>query len=426
MSRKTPVLLWSLVALIAAGMIYLSSPSRENPSEPKQPLTTGANSESSDLIVDEHGRAFAEVPWEYLRDVDRFKLKDQNGDEFDSADLNGEVYAVSFFFATCPSFCLDLNKQLDQTNSALRGTDIRFLTLTVDPKNDTTEKLRTYANQFGAEPDRWAFLNGQRHQLEQVGEHTFDVPIDPETHTDNIFLVDKWGRYRDRFKWDQPYDMKRFVEVAKELAAETEPPFGKVIKTRNVMAGTVPDSNKIPWVRDFHLTERSGKPFFSRQLTGEVWIANFFFTMCPGVCPRQSRYVRDLQKRLGQSSPKMVSISTDSQTDTPEVLREYATNLEADDDNWLFLTGDPNFIKRIGVEFFKANADGGHHSSLLFVVDRWGEVRGEFDWEKASEETEMLALVEKLRAETRPPRPVDPPKPKLIDDQDADELDEDE
>ena len=293
MSRKTPLLLWSLVAVVAAVMIYVSNTRREIPNG------APATSENSNLSVDDKGRAFVEIPWKLLRDVDRFKLVDQNGNEFDSADLNGQAYAVSFFFSTCPSFCLDLNKQLERTNAALRGTDIRFLTLTVDPKNDTVEKLRTYADQFGAEPERWAFLTGQRHQLVQVGEHTFDVPIDPETHTDNIFLVDKWGRYRDRFKWDQPYDMKRFVEVAKEVAAETVPPFGKTIKTRNVMAGLVPDAEKVPWVRDFHLTERSGKPFFSRELTGEVWIANFFFSTCPGICQKQSEYPSRSSKAAG-------------------------------------------------------------------------------------------------------------------------------
>ena len=96
-------------------------------------------------------------------------------------------------------------------------------------------------------------------------------------------------------------------------------------------------------------------------------------------------------------------------------MRAYASKLDANDDNWLFLTGDGHFIERIGAEFYKAHADGGHHSSLLYVVDRWGEVRGQFDWEKADEEIEMLALIEKLKSEARPQRPIDPPKPKFVD-----------
>ncbi|MFT5301399.1 MAG: cytochrome oxidase Cu insertion factor (SCO1/SenC/PrrC family) [Mariniblastus sp.] len=410
MSKKVPVFLWSLVIMAAAAMIYWSN---QQPAPPVMPGGSGSAEigGAGSLTIDDKGRAFATVPWKHLPDVDRFKLIDQNGDKFDSADLTGQAYVVSFFFASCPTFCMDLNKTLERANASLKGTDIRFLTLTVQPEVDTPERLKTYAEGFGAQPERWAFLTGQKHQLVAVGEHTFNVPVDPDTHTDNILLVDKWGRYRDRFKWDQPYDMKRFIKVAKEVAAETEPPLDETIKTRNVMAGRKPANvNDVQWIKEFYLTERSGREFFSRELIGDVWIGNFFFSTCPGICPLQTKYLRDLQKRLGEKAPRVVSITTDSQTDTPEVLREYAEKFDADPEKWLFLTGDETYIERIGSEFFQASAAGGHHSSLLYVVDRWGDVRGKFDWEDPEEEIEMLKLVEALSAEDRPSRPVDVPR----------------
>ncbi|MGB2500369.1 MAG: hypothetical protein ACPIA2_11760, partial [Mariniblastus sp.] len=76
--------------------------------------------------------------------------------------------------------------------------------------------------------------------------------------------------------------------------------------------------------------------------------------------------------------------------------------LEADPENWLFLTGSPVLIKRIGSEFFKADSGGEHHSSLLYVVDRWGQVRGKFDWENAADEAEMIKLVKLLESEDQP------------------------
>ncbi len=414
MRYKLPIALWSLVAIGVALMILITNRPKAN----VVPVG-GSTSSGGSITLDAEGRAFAEIPWKYLPDIGRFKLIDQNGNKFDSADLTGQAYVVSFFFASCPTFCLDLNKELERVNSALKKTDIRFLTLTVDPENDTPERLRTYADQFDAEPERWAFLTGQKYQLVEVGEHMFDVPVDPDTHTDNIMLVDKWGRYRDRFKWDQPNDMRRFIDVAKEVAAETEPPLNEMVRTRNVMAGVKPsDRNEAPWIRDFHLTERSGKPFFSRDLVGDVWIGNFFFTTCPGICKKQTEYLRDLQKRLGDQAPTVVSITTDPQTDTPEQLRKFADKLNADNDKWLFCTGKLSLIERIGAEFFGAQASGGHHSSLLYVVDRWGVMRGQFDWEKAEEEIEMLRLIEQLKLETRPQRPVDPPAPVRLDEED--------
>ncbi len=403
MFAQVRVFLWVLVVLSAAGVIYLRSIERSTGEQPPVAFVDKDENDSTKLQLDSNGRAFAEVPWEHLPSVDRFELIDQDGNKFDSADLAGQAYVVSFFFASCPTFCMDLNKEIDRVNSALKGTDVRFLTLTVDPKNDTPEVLNKYAEGFGAKPDRWAFLTGQNYQLVEIGENMFNVPVNPETHTDNILLVDKWGRYRDRFKWDQPYDMKRFIKVAKEVAAETKPPLGEKVETRNVLAGVErAELNDIRWVRDFFLTERTGEKFFSRDLTGEVWIANFFFSNCPGVCKAQNQYLRNLQKRLGEDCPRIVSITTDPARDTVEHLREYADTLGADPEDWLFLTGNPVLIKRIGSEFFKADSGGEHHSSLLYVVDRWGQVRGKFDWENATDEMEMIKLVKVLEGEDRP------------------------
>lgn len=418
MRRAIPIILWVLVA-IAAWSIIASRVATITPEQ--QPIEESTPP----------GIVLVDVPWEHLQDVDRFELTDQNGDNFDTAKLVGKPYVVSFFFATCPTFCLDLNKEIERINRSVKNVDMQFLTISVDPDKDTPEVLGKYAERFGAKPERWAFLTGDLYKIKEVGEHMFNVVIDKNTHTDSILLVDKWGRYRDRFKWDQPYDMKRFVKVAKELAAETEPPFGQTIKTRNAMAGHEPkDMNNVRWIREFHLTERSGEPFFSRQLTGEVWVGSFFFSSCPGICKKQNEYIRSLQKRLADKAPKFVSITTDSVNDTPQELRKYADGIGADSDNWLFLTGNSHLIERIGSEFFHAQASEGHHSSLFYVVDRWGDIRGSFDWQDIKEETEMIRLIDELRLEQRPPNPLEVEKEvneadKSSGGDTADDLDED-
>lgn len=420
MRYAIPVTLWALVA-IGAAFYFWGRSDNAHGRRAVAPEKSEVNRNDTP-----QGTVIESIPWKHLPDVDRFKLTDQNGNKFDSGDLTGRPYVVSFFFASCPTFCRELNNELDRVNRALKDTDIQFLTITVDPENDTPEKLNQYAQGYDAKPDRWAFLTGQKYQLKEIGEHMFNVIVDRDTHTDNILLVDKWGRYRDRFKWDQSTDMKRFVKVCKEVAAETEPPLDGSVNTRNVLAGYEhPDLANVPWIRDFHLTERSGKKFFSRELTGEVWIGSFFFSSCPGICKDQNQYLRDLQNRLGEKAPRVVSITTDPTNDTPENLGRYAKTFGADAENWLFCTGDSHLIKRIGSEFFKAHADGDHHSSDLFVVDRWGDVRGKFDWQEPKQEIAMLKLVEQLRAEDRPQRPVDPApkKPAVEDDEDGDEND---
>ena len=350
------------------------------------------------------GAVIIDVPWKHLPSIDRFELTDQNGDEFDSAKLAGEPYVVSFFFATCPSICRDLNAQVQRLNEQLKNTDITFVSVSVDPDNDSPEILNRYAQDFGATADRWAFLTGQMYKIKQLGEQQFRGVVDKADHNDNILLVDKWGRYRDRFKWDDPYDMKRFLTVVKEVSAETEVPLEKTVSTRNAMAGHTPaDLNTVPFIREFRLTESNGDTFYSRDMTGKVWISNFFFTTCPTICKEQAEYLQGLQNRLGDNPTTIVSITTDPLNDSPEVLAKYAADHSADPDRWIFCTGESALIPRIGAEFFGAAAKSGdHHSSELFVVDKWNSVRGRFDWQDSSAEPKMLELIDRLWAEEAP------------------------
>ena len=393
MSKTIPLILWIAVAVVGGYILVRAVSKRQNVVQ--VPAASAENPPGAKII---------DVPWKHLPSIDRFKLTDQNGDEFDSAKLAGKPYAVSFFFATCPSICRDLNAQVQRLNKQLKNTDITFVSVSVDPENDTPEILHRYAQDFGATTDRWAFVTGQMYKVKQLGEQQFRVVIDKEYHNDNILLVDKWGRYRDRFKWDDPYDMKRFLTVVKEVSEETKVPLNESFATRNAMAGHTPaDLNTVPFIREFRLTESDGETFYSRDMTGKVWIANFFFTSCPTICQEQADYLQGLQTRLGDNPTTIVSITTDPVNDRPEVLAKYAADHSADSDRWIFCTGESALIPRIGAEFFGAAAKSDdHHSSELFVVDKWNTVRGRFDWQDSSAEPKMLELIDQLWAEEVP------------------------
>ncbi len=376
-----PLVLWTAVL---AGLVWLVWKRTQPP-----PQLTGV------VLVD--------VPWEHLPDVPRFRLVNQAGEEFDSNRLNGRVYAVSFFFANCPTICRDLNRQIASLNERTKQLDLQFLTVSVDPENDSPEVLEKYARDMGAVAGRWDFLTGPMHRIKQLGEHVFQVVIDKETHTDNILLVDKWGRYRDRFKWDDPNEMKRFVQVASELVRETAPPLGKTIVTRNALPLNAGKNWQVlPWLREFVLMDQAGREFYSRDLTGRVWIGSFFYSRCPDVCPEQNKFLSELRKSLPQDAIRLVSITTDPDFDTPAVLSEYARMWGVKDDSWVFCTGEAALIRRIGSEFFVAAASSDHHSSELFVVDRWGRLRGRFHWKNPDESEAMRNLITDLAAETAP------------------------
>lgn len=387
MNKPLPILLWILV-FISGGITFFFLKYKNN------------DYTKTDFQPE---RAFQQIPWKHLQDIPPFQLTDQEGNEFDSASLVGRPYVVSFFFAECPTICAKLNKHMQQLRERMDDPELVFLSITVDPDRDTPEILKAYAANYNANVDDWKFLTGDLHRVQEVGERSFQVIVDREIHTEDIMLVDRWGRFRDRFKWDDAYDSKRFLSVAKDVLAEQKPPLNSSFETRNMMAGAIPsDLSSIKWIRDFHLTNQDEGEFFSRNLTGEVWIANFFFTSCPDICIKQNEYLAGLQKRLKDHPARIVSITTDPNQDTPGALQNFANQIGANLDSWTFLTGNQTLINRVSAEFFGASSSENHHSTRLFVVDRWGQVRGNFDWRQPEDEVQMLKLIDELNEETQP------------------------
>lgn len=158
---------------------------------------------------------------------------------------------------------------------------------------------------------------------------------------------------------------------------------------------------------DFSLTERNGQPVTLSSLRGQVWIADFFYTTCPGPCHILTSRFSALQKELaGTSDLRFVSISSDPEKDTPQVLQNYAKRLEASD-AWYFLTGDKAAIYSLANQGFKLSLSEDpsnatepiDHSTKLALVDRTGTVRGVYDGMGEEGKAKILRDVRLLLAE---------------------------
>ena len=123
----------------------------------------------------------------------------------------------------------------------------------------------------------------------------------------------------------------------------------------------------------------------SKEMKGKVWIANFFFTSCPSICPpmmsqmkRLNTITKDVAKHL-----KFISFTIDPNHDTPAVLRTYKKDMGIQSQNWMMLTGDEEETHRLGIENFMVHADkdpmaagGFAHSDGMVLIDREGYIRG--------------------------------------------------
>ncbi len=141
---------------------------------------------------------------------------------------------------------------------------------------------------------------------------------------------------------------------------------------------------------EFSLVDAAGKPFGSADLRGQVWIASFFFTRCPSVCPLLMSRVAELQSRYARDhidGIRLVSISVDPVRDTPEVLRAAAPGYGVDPTRWTLLTGAPERVRDLCVEGFhvpgfdgEAMANGDiPHTTKVVLVDAQQRIRGYYE-----------------------------------------------
>lgn len=123
----------------------------------------------------------------------------------------------------------------------------------------------------------------------------------------------------------------------------------------------------------------------SRELKGKIWLANFFFTSCPSICPPMMAQMKRINILTKDISPylQFISFSIDPTTDQPTVLKAYIKNNGINTKNWQFFTGDEAKTHDLGVNHFMVHAkkdpmaSGGFaHSDGVVLVDRSGYIRG--------------------------------------------------
>lgn len=148
-----------------------------------------------------------------------FELTERSGRAISSDDLLGKPYVVSFFFTTCPSICVTQNQKVQELQKEFAGTEVRFLSISVDPQTDTPEALREYAARFGADPEKWLFMTGDLLYIRRVGAEVFRLPVDEKFHTERFVLVDPQGEIVGYYNWPEE---KQFQELKADIRQQLD------------------------------------------------------------------------------------------------------------------------------------------------------------------------------------------------------------
>ena len=159
----------------------------------------------------------------------------------------------------------------------------------------------------------------------------------------------------------------------------------------------------------FRAHDQNGKLVTNQSFTGQVYITDFFFATCPGICPKMNGELLKVYQKFGQTPGlNFVSFTIDPDHDSTAVLRDYAQRLGAPAAaNWRFVRTSKDSVFTLAHGLFtaampdKAAPGGFAHNGTFALVDDQGHVRGLYDSLNPTQVTALLADLPVLLAEVQ-------------------------
>jgi len=163
-------------------------------------LNQGSNEKVEDAPM-----VYIEINGEKKR-APEFQFINQNGDTISNKDYEGKVYVAEFFFATCPSICPIMTANLVEVQEEFKDNeDFGIVSFTIDPKHDTPEVLKNYAELHKITHPNWHLLTGEKEDLFGLANSGFNLFAGEDSsvaggfaHSGYFALVDKDGYIRSR------------------------------------------------------------------------------------------------------------------------------------------------------------------------------------------------------------------------------------
>ena len=143
-------------------------------------------------------------------------------------------------------------------------------------------------------------------------------------------------------------------------------------------------------VRSFAFTNQDGKVITNKDVAGKVYVAEFFFTTCPGICPMMNDNMKSeiYDRYKNRKDFVILSHTCDPKNDSPAVLKRYADSMNVNTTHWIFLTGRKDSLYNMArlsytiddpANNLKNAEDDFLHTQFWGLVNRKGEVLGIYD-----------------------------------------------
>ncbi len=163
--------------------------------------------------------------------------------------------------------------------------------------------------------------------------------------------------------------------------------------------------HKIP---DFTLVNQQGDTVTQQTFEDKIYVTDFFFTTCPGICPRMTDNMSKLQEEFKNDTDiLLLSHSVMPNTDSVSVLKEYAKNHNVIDTKWHLVTGDENEIYTLGRDYYfvendlgeEKNIDDFLHTENFLLIDKEKHIRGIYNGLNRASIAQLIVDIKTLKSE---------------------------
>ncbi|MGZ3765700.1 MAG: SCO family protein [Mucilaginibacter sp.] len=158
-------------------------------------------------------------------------------------------------------------------------------------------------------------------------------------------------------------------------------------------------------IAKFKTVNQYGDSITNKSLDGNIYVADFFFTTCPSICPIMHRNMLDVYNTFkGKGDFRIISYTIDPKHDTVPVLKKYADKLGVSGNTWWFLQGNKDEIYKLSESYLvrKPQEDAKQrfmHDGSFILIDKQKRVRGAYDGTDPKQVEQMIADIKTLQAE---------------------------
>ncbi|MEM9647447.1 MAG: SCO family protein [Bacteroidota bacterium] len=188
------------------------------------------------------------------------------------------------------------------------------------------------------------------------------------------------------------------------------PIFQPSMVDQSLVDSTLHYKKKYHTIADFELTNQNGKTITQDTYQDKIYVADFFFTTCPTICPIMTKNMAEIQKSiLDDDDVMLLSHSVTPAIDSVAQLKKYAQEKGVIDNKWNLVTGEKKQIYELARKSYlavKTDGDGGPydmiHTENFILVDKERRIRGFYDGTNPKEIKKLLKDLQILRANYTP------------------------